>query len=276
MVTGVTSGLGIELLYGLDERKDANFFVLARHPHKFNDMIKARPLKNIAHMIACDISSLRSITLAVDKISQLTSQVDLLVNNAGIWSGENPEFSADGVEMTFAVNQLAPYFLTGSLLPLLLNSQQSRIVNTASFRHSDAIIDRDDAELKTNFNAELAYCNSKFFSILFTRLLAARLSTSTISVNCFDPGIVDTPMLKQGFPKKLRFLYPLARRLIARTPQKGAETGIFLSSMSDISGEYFKDKTIKGVSEMARDELLSEWLWSECEKMSGFTYPEIN
>jgi NAD(P)-dependent dehydrogenase (short-subunit alcohol dehydrogenase family) len=278
VISGVTSGFGIEWLYKIDEEKKAEFFILARNEEKFKCLVKGRPLKNIAHFVECDFLSLKSINLAVEIIASLTDNIDLLINNAGVWSDEDIEYSQDGIEVTFAVNQIAPYVLTGKLLPLLGESIKSTIINTASFRHEDAKVDKEDIELKNNFNAELAYCNSKLFSILFTRSLAKYLSGSNISINCFDPGIVDTPMLKKGFPKKVSFLYPIVRKFIARSPKKGAETGVFLSDLEftkNVSGKYFKDKKIKKVSALAEDDSLGEWLWDKCESLSGYSYPDL-
>ncbi|WP_163936032.1 SDR family NAD(P)-dependent oxidoreductase [Paraferrimonas sp. SM1919] len=276
-ISGVTSGFGIEWLYELDKKDQVEFFVLARNKEKFDSLVNERPLKNLVHFIQCDFSSLESIEAAAEKISSLTSTLSVLVNNAGVWAGDELQLTPNSIEVTFAVNQLAPYFLTGKLLPLLLKSENSRIVNTSSFRHSDAKIDKNDIELKNKFNAELAYCNSKLFSILFTQELSEKLEGTTISVNCFDPGIVDTPMLKQSFPKKLLFLYPFVRRFIARSPKKGAETGVFLSNMfsnEKVSGQYFKDKKVKKISTLADDKSLAEWLWKECEVLSGYSYPD--
>lgn len=278
VMSGVTSGFGIEWLYALDKDRNAEFFVLARSEDKFNSLVNCRPLKNTAHFIECDFGSFKSIDLAVERIASLTDNIDLLINNAGVWAGEDIEYSQDGVEVTFAVNQLAPYLLTGKLLPLLCKSIQSKIINTASFRHSDAKVDKEDIELKNNYNAESAYCNSKLFVILFTRRLAKHLSGSNIFTGCFDPGIVDTPMLKKAFPKKIVFLYPIVRKFIARSPKKGAETGVFISDIAfgkNVSGEYFKDKKVKKVSALAEDELLGEWLWDKCEGMSGYSYPDV-
>ncbi|ROR99008.1 NAD(P)-dependent dehydrogenase (short-subunit alcohol dehydrogenase family) [Sinobacterium caligoides] len=278
VISGVTSGFGIEWLYELDKDKQAEFFILARNKAKFDAIVAARPLKNTAHFINCDFSALKSIESAAEKVSALTDSVDILINNAGVWSGDNIELSQDNIEMTFAVNQLAPYLLTGNLLPLLHRGKKSAIINTASFRHSDAKINRNDIEVKSDYNSELAYCNSKLYSILFTKQLAGLLKDTSISVNCFDPGIVDTPMLKQGFPKKLNFLYPFVRRFIARTPKKGAETGVYLANNTagdNVSGQYFKDKKIKKVSSLASDPSLAKWLWSESERLSGYSYPSL-
>ncbi|MEO0438931.1 MAG: SDR family NAD(P)-dependent oxidoreductase [Pseudomonadota bacterium] len=278
VISGVTSGLGTEWLYKLDTGGPIEFFILARNKEKLRSLLNRRPLSNKAHFISCDFSSLASVNLASEEVFSRANSIDVLINNAGMWGKDDIQLSEDQIELTFAVNQLAPYALTGRLMPLLLNSTNPRVVNTASFRHSGAKIAKDDIELRRNFNAELAYCNSKLFNILFTRQLAKITADSPLRVNCFDPGIVNTPMLKVGFPEWLSVAYPLIARLVARSPKRGAETGVFLSKITrdeKISGEYFKDKKIKKVSSLARDADLAEWLWSQCESFSGLKYPQL-
>jgi len=275
VITGVTSGFGQQWLYKLDKQSDVEFFVLARNKQKFEAMIKQQPLNNHVHFVQCDLMSISSIHTAADHISQLTDNIDILINNAGHWSDKTFTPSDDGIESTVAVNQIAPFVLTGRLLPLLAKAQQGRIINTASFRHTDAKLNLDDIQLKEDFNAERAYCNSKLFSVLFTQSLAEKLTDSRITVNCFDPGIVDTPMLKQALPVWLSPFYTLIKHLIARTPDKGAETGVFLSQSTQEltqSGHYYKDKVIKSTSETAKDPALMQWLWQQSSKLSGFDY----
>jgi hypothetical protein len=82
-------------------------------------------------------------------------------------------------------------------------------------------------------------------------------------------------MLRQAFPKSLNFVYPLFKRLIARTPAQGAATGVFLSitSLSDvISGSYFKNGKLKKVNKQAEDNHIADWLWAESERLTGFNY----
>jgi NAD(P)-dependent dehydrogenase (short-subunit alcohol dehydrogenase family) len=278
-ITGVTSGFGTEWLYALDSKLNGNFFILARNVDKLQKLINSRPLKNRFQVIECDFMDLRSVKNAAAYISSQTDFLSMLINNAGVWSNTDISLSKDSVEQTFAVNQLASYVLTGYLLPLLVKSGVGRIVNTASFRHKDARVNKQDIELRDSFNAEQAYCNSKLFNVLFTRYLAENYSSKGVASYCFDPGIVDTPMLKQGFPRHLKFIYPAFRKLIARSPKKGAETGIYLcteSSENLVSGEYYKDMRIKPVSSQANDRALGKWLWAQCEQISGFTYPQIN
>ena len=275
VITGVTSGFGQQWLYELDKQSDIEFFVLARNKHKFESMLLQQPLKNQVHFVQCDLMSIDSIHAAADLISELTDSVDILINNAGHWSDKTFTPSADGIESTLAVNQIAPYLLTGRLLPLLAKAKQARVINTASFRHSDAKLKLDDIQLREDFNAELAYCNSKLYSVLFTQSLAEKLTNSRITVNCFDPGIVDTPMLKQALPVWLSPFYGVIKRVIARSPDKGAETGVYLSqSMQEVtqSGYYFKDKKIKSTAPTAKDPSLMQWLWHQSSELSGFEY----
>jgi len=275
VITGATSGFGVDWLYELDKSKNAVFLILGRDEERFNRGITERPLVNKSHFIKCNLDSIASIKDAVSDISSLTDRVDILINNAGVWSAENICMSQDNIELTLAVNQLAPFVLSGLLLPLLKSSQSARIINTASFRHRDAKIDFKDIELKHNFNAEKAYCNSKLYSILFTKKLASMLKGTQVNVSCFDPGIVDTPMLRQAFPKTLNFMFPLFKRFIARTPVQGAATGVFLSNTqieNITSGGYFKNCKLNRVSKQADDNSAADWLWSESERLTGFKY----
>lgn len=275
-VTGVTSGFGSNWLSLLDPKINANIYVLARDREKYNHLIANNTFNNKLYFVECNLASLKSVEIAAQTIRNHTDSLDLLIHNAGVWSGDHRCLSEDGIELTLAVNQLAPYKLTGELLPLLSNSSSARIVNTASFKHNDANINRSDIQLKAGYSASQAYCNSKLFSILFTQQLSRRLENTAITVNCFDPGIVDTPMLRQALPPSISFLYPLFRKLVARTPDKGAETGVFLStdvSCKNITGKYFKDKQVKKTNKLASDISSENWLWAESERLTGFTYP---
>lgn len=274
VISGVTSGFGVNWLYELDRTKEAVFLVLARDEVKFNALIEDKPLANKVHFIHCDLDSFKSIDRAVESIKAVTKSVDALINNAGVFSSEELCLSQDGIELTLAVNQLAPYLLVGKLLPLLKNAGGGRVINTASFRHSDAKIDLDDIELRNNFNAEIAYCNSKLYTVLLTKKLAELFEGSQVQVNCFDPGIVNTPMLSIAFPKSLKFIYPLFSRFIARSPEKGAETGVYLTcspKVESITGKYFKDCKVKAPHKLA-DAVTADWLWLESERLTGFKY----
>jgi NAD(P)-dependent dehydrogenase (short-subunit alcohol dehydrogenase family) len=112
------------------------------------------------------------------------------VNNAGIGTageggGERAE-SADGYELRFAVNYLAPFLLTRTVLPVIERSVPSRIVNISSA--GQAPIDFDDVMLEDHYDGVQAYCQSKLALVMFTFDLAAELEGSGVTANCLHPG----------------------------------------------------------------------------------------
>lgn len=279
VMSGITSGIGLSWLKLLDQAVKAKFYLLVRNEQKFYEQVSVRPLANDYNLIQCSLDSLESVENAAVQIQQCTNSIDILINNAGIWPDDERALSCEGFELTLAVNHLAPYLLSCKLIQQLQNSSAARIINTASFRHSDAKVDMEDFQLRKGYTAARAYCNSKLYNILFTQKLAELLSETTVTVNCFDPGMVDTPMFPKGFPGPLLFLYPFVRRHMARTPEKGAETGLYLSVSSEcreMTGFYFKDCKQKKPSMKTRNRTVTDWLWHESNRLTGFGYSNKN
>jgi NAD(P)-dependent dehydrogenase (short-subunit alcohol dehydrogenase family) len=121
---------------------------------------------------------------------------DVLVNNAGVFSGGPRRESGDGLELTWAVNVLAPFVLTQELLAS--GSVRQHVVNVASISASGDF-PWDDLQLERDYTDHRAYSLSKLASIAFTLRLARRLEGSTVTTNCLDPGTVDTKMLRAGW-----------------------------------------------------------------------------
>jgi NAD(P)-dependent dehydrogenase (short-subunit alcohol dehydrogenase family) len=110
----------------------------------------------------------------------------VLVNNAGIGTAGPREESAEGYELTFTVNYLAPFLLTRRLLPLIERSAPSRIVNVSSA--GQAPIDFDDVMLEERYSGVQAYCQSKLALVMLTFDLAEELEGSGVTANCLHPG----------------------------------------------------------------------------------------
>ena len=106
------------------------------------------------------------------------------------------KLSEDGFEMSFAVNHLAHFYLSGRLLPLLLKTVNARIINVSSGIHSGKI-DLNKFMLAENFEPVNTYSASKLCNILFSYKLAAILKGMPITVNCMHPGVINTKMLKE-------------------------------------------------------------------------------
>lgn len=264
VMTGATSGFGVNWFQGLSKEIDADFYLLARSQDKFKSLLKAAPIniqKNI-HFVACELSSLESIADAVNYVKKQVTSVDVLINNAGIFPSDLPRFNDDNIELTFVVNHLAPLLITLLLEEKLKKGDSPKVINTSSFQHFNANLHLDDINFNNSkYSAMLAYQNSKLCNILSTRHLPLLLSKN-ISVNCFDPGIVDTGMTKNAIPKILTWAHPLIRAFF-RDKAKGSETGIYLSldgKVDNSTGGYYRDKQLKKPSEVAQSESIAEQL----------------
>ena len=134
-----------------------------------------------------DLSSLDQVRSLADALHD-EERIDVLVNNAGIGTAEPGERteSADGYELRFAVNYLAPFLLTRRLLGSLERSAPARIVNVTSA--GQAPIDFADVMLERGYSGIQAYCQSKLGLVMLTFDLAEQLEDTGVTANCLHPG----------------------------------------------------------------------------------------
>jgi len=180
------------------------------------------------------------------------------------------QMSAERIEMTFALNYLSVFLLTNLLLETLKASAPSRIVNVSSHAHIKACINFEDLERKRKYSFMGAYGQSKLAVVLFTYELARRLEGTQVTVNALHPGLVATNLGKNnGWLFKLGM--PVMK-LIALSPDKGAETSIYLASSPEVegvTGEYFDKRGQLGRSAPATyDEETAQRLWEISAKMT--------
>jgi NAD(P)-dependent dehydrogenase (short-subunit alcohol dehydrogenase family) len=195
----------------------------------------------VATFIA-DLSSQASVRRLAAEVLARYPKLDVLVNNAGAMYGTR-QLTKDGIEQTWAVNHLAPFLLSKLLLHRLKESAPARIITTASQAHQGARIPFDDLNAERSYRGFGRYCETKLANILFTTELARRLDGTGVTANCFHPGLVAT-----GFNRNNGLLMNLGMtilRPVARSPEKGAETLVWLATSPDVanvSGAYFFDQ----------------------------------
>jgi NAD(P)-dependent dehydrogenase (short-subunit alcohol dehydrogenase family) len=126
--------------------------------------------------IEIDMLSLDSIKQFIEVFTSKYTQLDILMNNAGLFSFP-PETSKDGLDAQFQVNHLALFYLTTQLLPLLKTTKHSRVINVGSMAHAAVFGDLDFEEMNKpeNHGQNKYYCSSKAATNLFTFELASRL-----------------------------------------------------------------------------------------------------
>ncbi len=265
LVTGGTSGIGKETVRGL-ATLGAQVVFTARNVEDgesvLTEMKREMPNANVAYYLV-DLASFASIRKFVEEFKEKYTQLNVLINNAGVMPQERIE-TGDKHELNWQVNFLSPFLLTNLLLPLLRAGAPARIINVSSTMHAQGEINLGDLESRKHFDHYRAYSNSKLALILWTKIFAKELKESGVTVNALHPGVVRTNLLKEG----MRNSNIVVRGLFSLTtisPKAGAETSVYLASSpkaSGVSGEYFVKNNIAEVSPQANDMEAAEKLVS--------------
>ena len=278
LITGATNGIGKAAALEL-ARMGAEVVVVGRDEIKTTKVL--RDLKRLSgnsdlHMLIGDLSSIDETGRVCREFRGKFDRLDVLLNNAGAAFSEF-RTSADGYELSFALNHLGYFLLTNLLLDVLKETAavkgEARIINVSSSAHTSARngVRLDNLREPQGFGGFRAYGESKLANVLFTYELARRLEGSAVTVNALHPGFVST-----GFGHNMNGIMGGAvrvlQKLIARTPEKGAETVVYLSSAAEvagINGKYWKDKQQLSSSDISYDRGQQHRLWEFSAAITG-------
>jgi NAD(P)-dependent dehydrogenase (short-subunit alcohol dehydrogenase family) len=272
MITGATSGIGLAAALEL-ARLGASLVLVGRNPERGEQVLtevrRASRAGDVTLLLA-DLSSQSEIRRLAADFLATKRPLHVLLNNAGVINLRREE-SGDGIETTFAVNHLAYFLLTSLLLERLKESAPARVVNVASDAHRGAgRLDFDDLESRRRYSPMRVYGRSKLANILFTRELARRLEGTGVTANSIHPGFVGSNFAKNNGPLGIAAMTLL--RPFARSPEKGAETAVYLCSspqVEGVTGEYFQDCTPHQPRASALDDKDARLLWEVSERMTG-------
>ncbi|MGH6863397.1 MAG: SDR family NAD(P)-dependent oxidoreductase, partial [Methylocella sp.] len=232
---------------------------------------KAPGLAHAVHY--ADLTRISEMKRVAAEIAEAEPRIDVLVNNAGAMFAAR-KLTDDGLEYTFALNYMAYFVVTLGLRERLEASAPARIVCTASGAHLGASLDVGDLQLTESFGAMKAYGRSKLCNILFTRELGRRLHGTGVTANCLHPGFVATRFGDESGGLISRFVS--VAKLLAISPEKGAETIIYLASSPDIAattGQYFYKCRPIAPSRAAQDDRTALSLWERSAALAGLQAP---
>ncbi len=277
MITGATGGIGYYAALEI-ARMGASVTILGRDQVKCISAVQAIQGEtgnpNVASLQA-DFSSLAQVRTVAQAYLDQHDHLDVLINNAGT-SSLSRKVSADGFELSFAVNHLAHFLLTNLLVDALIRSPSARVVTVSSGAHLGQELDFDNLQLAHAYAPFRAYGRSKLANILFAYELARLLEGTHVTSNVMTPGMVATEMWR----KVNRWIGPLVYAVIkrtAQTPAQGAETITYLASSPEVdgtTGQYYAYKHPIQSSEASHNVETARRLWKVSAELTGVS--ELN
>ena len=241
LITGASSGIGLEACRRLVV-DGHHLTLICRSQQRCQETVDQLEAvgadRNNLAALPVDLADLQEIERCCELLLDRGLPFDVLIMNAGLQLAglPEPQFSAQGIELTFAVNQLAHQLILMRLLPLLLQSGRPRVVITASDVHnpssgggrvgrpaglaamqglrSGAGFTMVDGE--SGYDADKAYKDSKLCNVLMGRELARRLEEQErpLPVLTWSPGLV-IPRSEGGFFRTSRQRNPVGLALFA-------------------------------------------------------------
>ncbi|MCI0737262.1 MAG: SDR family oxidoreductase [Beijerinckiaceae bacterium] len=271
VITGATSGIGAVAAERL-AAMGARIVLIARSRSRGATALArlAAAAPGLAHKVHyADLSKIAEMKRVAAEIAGEEPRIDVLINNAGAIFASR-RVTEDGLELTFALNHMAYFMLAEGLRERLLASAPARIVSTASDAHQGANLDFGDLQTEQRYSAMKAYGRSKLCNILFTRELARRLQGTGVTANCFHPGFAATRIGDDSGGLISSFAW--IAKLFAISPEKGAETLVYLASsprVEDVSGAYFYQCRPIAPSLPAQDDRAALQLWERTIALAG-------
>lgn len=269
VVTGANSGIGKALATGLAAR---GFGVVlacrdqARGEAARREVAAASGSADV-ELLLCDLSRSASIRSFADAVRARHARLDVLIHNAGIYLPDR-RLTEDGREMMFAVNHLGPFLLTHLLLDRL---DGARVITVSSIGHRFCRFDLANLEGEKYFRGSHQYGVTKLANVLFTRELARREASRGLIANCFHPGPVATNFAQGDGGSALGTLIRLVS-FAMRTPEKGAETGLYLATDPEggrATGEYWHNCKVARTSASAKSPENARALWHHSQALLG-------
>ncbi|CAN9169869.1 unnamed protein product [Alternaria alternata] len=286
VITGAsTGGLGATVALALASAKPSTIVLLSRTQSKVSPVIeeisRISPTTK-AHFVEMDLLSLSSVRTAAASVAALVSEIDVLLNNAGIM-GTKLARTPEGVESQFAANHIGHFLLTNLLVPQLEQAEgKGRVVNVSSKLYQFSAVNFSDPQFtSTPWNTWEAYGQSKTANILFSVALSRKLESKGVKSYSLHPGNIQHTGLAAGVDPDS---WPIVMKMFEqkkmempkeKTLEQGAATSVAAAldpRLDNYPGAFLDDCQVAKVLDYASSEDNAESLWALSEKIVGETF----
>jgi len=268
IITGSNSGIGKEAALIL-ARLGHRILMLCRDSEKSKraqqEIVRQSGNENL-FLYPVDLSDQHSIRTTIEKVKSQYPAIDVLINNAGVYKAKR-ELTADGIEVTFAVNFFAPFILSERLSENLAAGGNGRIINVVSELYKNGAVTLDDVMMESRYKAGAAYANAKLATVLYTIELAKRIRDKGITVNALHPGVLATNAFRD-YPDIIMKIVSL----FLEHPQKGGERISYLAVSDEVqgtSGKYFFKTEERELFVPANEYEKTEQLLESAQELTG-------
>jgi NAD(P)-dependent dehydrogenase (short-subunit alcohol dehydrogenase family) len=232
LITGSTDGLGREVARRV-AATGTHVIVHGRNRERGAEVVSEIERSGVgsARFYPADLGSFEQVRALATSVLRDYQRLDVLVNNAGIWLDGPRQTSADGHELHFQVNYLSGYLLTRLLLPLIVKSAPSRIVNVSSGAQTP--IDFEDVMLERGYSDSRAYAQSKLAQVMLTVDLARELASAGVTVTALHPATyMDTNMVTSRGVQPRSSVEEGAAAVMHLLTESGLTSGQYFSGLS--------------------------------------------
>ncbi len=197
LITGATDGLGLATATML-LKKDQHVIIHGRQKEKLDkvkDILFTATGKNIVASYICDLSHIADIAAFATTVRQKHTHLDVLINNAGVFNVAET-ITAEGLDVRFAVNTIAPYTLTKALLPLF--DTTGRIINLSSA--AQASVNMAALMGTQTLRTGDAYAQSKLALTMWSYAMALNIQDTGPAIIAVNPkSFLGTHMVKSTY-----------------------------------------------------------------------------
>jgi serine 3-dehydrogenase len=217
LITGASSGIGAACAQ-VFARTGAKLILVARRQERLERL--ARELAGETHLLALDVRDRDRIESALSDLPDSWSEVDILINNAGLSRGLDKLYAGDieDWEEMIDTNIKGLLYMTRSLLPGMVSRDRGHIINIGSIAGHQA------------YPGGNVYCGSKAAVKIISEGLKQDLLGTSVRVSCIDPGMVETEFSEVRFHGNTERAQKVYQGLTPLTPEDVADVVFFCAT----------------------------------------------